>query len=292
MVAAIISGSGSSASATACSATADNTAVQLAVVQQQGSGPGPGGISSGDWAKVQTYAGVKQIDPLVLVAIGKHETNWGQAGDGRLGNVLGVGSYDSGSTYKFAGIDGQLAEGTRLLASWGVHTIGDITAGKAADWATDPGWESAVAKWYSQLGGTGQIAPTVPVPVACTPAENAVSTTGGGPILDLARTFIGTPYLYGGEAPGGFDCSGLTSYVYLHAAGKTLPRTAAAQQAAAHEVTDPQPGDLVFFGSPATHVGLVIDGAAGMMLDAPNTGSLVRIESYRGWHDLAGFGRF
>ena len=105
------------------------------------SGPGPGGISGEDWAKVQTYAGAKQIDPLVLVSIGMHETDWGRLGDGRQGNVLGVGSYDSGSTYKYAGIDGQLAEGTRLLASWGVHTIDDLAAGKAADWATDPNWE-------------------------------------------------------------------------------------------------------------------------------------------------------
>jgi murein DD-endopeptidase MepM/ murein hydrolase activator NlpD len=115
------------------------------------SGPGPGGISAEDWAKVQTYANAKQIDPLVLVSIGMHETDWGRLGDGRLGNVLGVGSYDAGSTYKYAGIDGQLAEGTRLLASWDVHTIDDLAAGKAADWATDPNWESAVLQWYGRL---------------------------------------------------------------------------------------------------------------------------------------------
>jgi cell wall-associated NlpC family hydrolase len=126
--------------------------------------------------------------------------------------------------------------------------------------------------------------------------STSCATSGGGgnhgPILDLAQTFVGTPYLWGGSAPGGFDCSGLTSYVYLHSAGITIPRTSEAQQAAAQPVTDPQPGDLVFFGSPAHHVGLVADAAAGTMLDAPNTGAYVRVESYRGWSDLAGFGRF
>lgn len=143
-------GSSTAACGSAAAAVNGSPAVQPVAVNA-GNGPGPGGISAEDWAKVQTYAGVKQIDPLVLVSIGMHETDWGRLGDGRRGNVLGVGSYDSGSTYKYAGIDGQLAEGTRLLASWGVHTIDDLAAGKAADWATDPNWESAVLQWYGRL---------------------------------------------------------------------------------------------------------------------------------------------
>ena len=148
VLAGAVGGSGTCGSAAA--AVNGSPAVQPVAVNA-GSGPGPGGISAEDWAKVQTYAGAKQIDPLVLVSIGMHETDWGRLGDGRRGNVLGVGSYDSGSTYKYAGIDGQLAEGTRLLASWGVHTIDDLAAGKAADWATDPNWESAVLQWYGRL---------------------------------------------------------------------------------------------------------------------------------------------
>jgi hypothetical protein len=171
------SGMGATESVAACGdAPASNDIVPVAV--NAGSGPGPGGISAEDWAKVQTYAGAKQIDPLVLVAIGMHETDWGRLGDGRNGNILGVGSYDGGSTYRYAGIDNQLAEGSSLLAGWGVHTIGDLVAGKAAAWATDPGWESAVAGWYSRLGGTGQ---AVTSTVTCPAASLAAAVTGADP---------------------------------------------------------------------------------------------------------------
>jgi hypothetical protein len=159
-------------------AAVNGSPVVQPVAVNAGSGPGPGGISAEDWAKVQTYANAKQIDPLILVAIGMHETDWGRLGDGRLGNVLGVGSYDGGSTYRYAGIDDQLGEGSRLLAGWGVHTIGDLAAGKAANWATDPGWESAVVQWYGRLGGTGQAATST---AACPAVSQAAAVTGTDP---------------------------------------------------------------------------------------------------------------
>lgn len=95
-------------------------------------------------------------------------------------------------------------------------------------------------------------------------------------VLALASAEVGKPYVYGAEGPGAFDCSGLVQWVYGHA-GVTLPRVAAAQQQATTRVSNPLPGDLVFYGSPAHHVGIYLGG--GKMINAPDVNQRVRIDS-------------
>ena len=77
----------------------------------------------------------------------------------------------------------------------------------------------------------------------------------------LAKSRIGrTPYRYGGTSLyTGADCSGFTKYVHARH-GKTLPRTAEQQRRATTRVYSPQPGDLVFFGAPAWHMGIYAGG--------------------------------
>lgn len=121
-------------------------------------GPAPGGISASDWALVQQSAAPYGVDPYLLVAIGIHETGWGTQGDGRPppaghGNVLGVGSFDSGSVSTWSGLAAQLQEGAKLLNQHGVHTIADVQAGKATWWATDSSWSSQVAAVYLRIKG-------------------------------------------------------------------------------------------------------------------------------------------
>lgn len=95
------------------------------------------------------------------------------------------------------------------------------------------------------------------------------------------------PYGYGDEDPGdAFDCSGLTQWSAAQA-GITLPRTAREQQKATTPVTDPKPGDLVFFGHPAHHVGIYLGG--GRMIAAPHTGDVVRIQDV--YSDDTSYGR-
>jgi cell wall-associated NlpC family hydrolase len=101
---------------------------------------------------------------------------------------------------------------------------------------------------------------------------------------------VGTPYAWGGDGPGGFDCSGLVQAAYA-AAGIALPRVAQAQHDAGPQVAAGAalaPGDLVFFGtgpSAVEHVGIVI--SATEMVDAPHTGADVRIEPFD-WPDYLG----
>jgi peptidoglycan DL-endopeptidase CwlO len=102
------------------------------------------------------------------------------------------------------------------------------------------------------------------------PAVNAApvpAPTGG--IIGIAASLSGIYYRYGGTTTSGFDCSGFTSYVY-RLAGKSIPRTAEAQRAASTKVSNPVPGDLIFFGFPAYHVGIYAGG--NMMYDSPRTG--------------------
>ena len=106
-------------------------------------------------------------------------------------------------------------------------------------------------------------------------------------VVNIARTLLGIPYVYGGSSPSGFDCSGFTQYVFGKA-GISIPRTASAQQDAATPVSDPQPGDLVFFGSPAWHVGIYTGN--GMMIDSPRSGKSTSERAI--FSGVSGYGRF
>ena len=93
----------------------------------------------------------------------------------------------------------------------------------------------------------------------------AASSSLGQQVVDYAAQFLGTPYVYGGNGPNSFDCSGFTSYVYRHF-GYTLNRTATGQLSNGVSVSksELQPGDLVFFKSggskPVSHVGIYVGG--------------------------------
>ena len=106
-------------------------------------------------------------------------------------------------------------------------------------------------------------------------------------VVNIARGLLGIPYVYGGSTPAGFDCSGFTSYVYRKA-GISIPRTASAQQRAATRVSNPKPGDLVFFGSPAYHVGIYT--GPGMMIDSPRSGKSTSERAI--FSGVSGYGRF
>jgi cell wall-associated NlpC family hydrolase len=109
-----------------------------------------------------------------------------------------------------------------------------------------------------------------------------------GAIQDVL-TRVGMPYVWGAAGPDSFDCSGLVQWAWAQA-GVHLPRIASDQQAWATPVPISQlaPGDLVFFGSPAHHVGMYIGN--GLMINAPHAGASVTVVPMW-WHDLAGFGR-
>ena len=121
---------------------------------------------------------------------------------------------------------------------------------------------------------------------------DAPSSGNTGGIVGVGLAQVGDTYRLGGNGPSVFDCSGLTSYAYRQN-GISIPRTASAQYRAATKVSNPRPGDLVFFLNGAQHVGIYIGN--GKMVHAANPRRGVEVSSINsGWYarTFTGFGRF
>jgi cell wall-associated NlpC family hydrolase len=121
---------------------------------------------------------------------------------------------------------------------------------------------------------TQTVTPTAPIGTA------PPSHYGG--VVGIAAQYLGTPYVWGGSSPAGFDCSGFTMYVYAQV-GVSLPHNAAAQYGYGTAVSrgDLQPGDLVFFDG-LGHVGIYVGN--GTFIHSPHTGDVVKYSSLSGWY--------
>ena len=157
-------------------------------------------------------------------------------------------------------------------------TLGDATTGGC------PGGAAGLPAEAGRAGAS--LAGGAP---ACAPGPTPASAERGVAAAAYAEAQIGTPYRWGGETAGvGFDCSGLAQAAW-RAAGVSIPRVAQQQFDAGPALpagAELEPGDLVFFGRGATevtHVGIVVSsaGISADMVDAPHTGALVRIDSFR-----------
>jgi cell wall-associated NlpC family hydrolase len=117
--------------------------------------------------------------------------------------------------------------------------------------------------------------------VASTPDTAVIPSSGhGGDVVSIAMQYLGVPYVWGGESPGGFDCSGLVVFAYAQI-GISLPHYTGALWNVGTPVSADQlePGDLVFFYG-LGHVGIYIGG--GQFVHAPHTGDVVKISTLDG----------
>ena len=120
--------------------------------------------------------------------------------------------------------------------------------------------------------------------ISAPPVAAPAASTGG--VVGMAASLAGIYYIYGGTTTAGFDCSGFTQYVFAKM-GVNIPRTAEEQRQAVTAVSNPRPGDLVFFGSPAYHVGIYAGN--GMMWDSPHTGAAIALRAV--WSSSPTYGR-
>lgn len=155
-------------------------------------------------------------------------------------------------------IAGQLTEARRLLAQLTPRQRTEVTG-------EDGGAPGRASRSASDTRGPLEQAGAVTAPNAR--AAAAVS---------YAYAKLGSPYVWGATGPNAFDCSGLVQAAY-RSAGISLPRTTYAQIDAGRRVSrsELQPGDLVFFYSGISHVGIYVGG--GQMIHAPNPSAPVRL---------------
>jgi cell wall-associated NlpC family hydrolase len=178
-----------------------------------------------------------------------------------------------------ASIEGQLAERQRLLSSIRSE-IGRLQAAERARQA-ELAAEARARLSSPQTGIEVLAASTGSIGNGATGVVTAPPSRYGG-VVGIAMRYLGTPYVYGGASPSGFDCSGFVMYVYAQI-GVSLPHNAAAQYGYGTPVdkSQLQPGDLVFFNG-LGHNGIYIGG--GSFIHSPHTGDVVKISSLTGWY--------
>jgi cell wall-associated NlpC family hydrolase len=135
--------------------------------------------------------------------------------------------------------------------------------------AADQAGDREVPRASRGSRGAPAAAPSVPVVAGSGAAATAVAT---------AMAQLGDPYVWAASGPNSFDCSGLMQFAYK-AAGVNLPHSSRSQSTMGQSVSLSalQPGDLVFFYSPVSHVGMYIGN--GQMVHASTSGEPVKVGS-------------
>jgi cell wall-associated NlpC family hydrolase len=180
-----------------------------------------------------------------------------------------------------ASIESQIGQQNSLLAS----IKGEIAKLVAADRARQMQMAAAARARLTLAHRVAQGQETVVGATAIAPQADTVvappSTHSGAAGAALSQ--LGTPYVWGGSQPGGFDCSGLVAWAYAQV-GVALPHSSYALYGYGVPVSRDQlqPGDLVFFDG-LGHVGIYIGG--DQFVHAPHTGDVVKISGLsEGWY--------
>jgi peptidoglycan DL-endopeptidase CwlO len=168
------------------------------------------------------------------------------------------------------------ARARMLAAQLAAHQRASAPSDAIAPFSTsDPGSADSTSSDSTSSASTSSDSAGV---VASTPDAAVVpSSSHGNDVVAIAMQYLGTPYVWGGASPGGFDCSGLVVFAYSQL-GISLPHYTGALWNVGTPVSSDQlePGDLVFFYG-LGHVGIYIGG--GQFIHAPHTGDVVKISS-------------
>jgi peptidoglycan DL-endopeptidase CwlO len=203
-------------------------------------------------AALTERVGTRQADAIAgvhqqLVEIARLRAEAGERMDGLKARQTELAKHK-------ATVQDKLAAAERILAA--------LTAEQRASYESSNGAESPAGTRADRSAG----------PRGSLKAPNSRATQA----VAYAYGALGKPYVWGATGPASFDCSGLTQAAW-GSAGVSLPRTTYTQIDAGRRVSRSQlaPGDLVFFYSGISHVGLYIGG--GQMIHAPRPGAPVRV---------------
>jgi cell wall-associated NlpC family hydrolase len=221
----------------------------------------------------------------------------------RIETVNSISKQDSALIQQVVGFQRQIVQRRTLLRNERARQH-RLVAARAAErnqiegrLASERHLYSAVRSQMAQMIASQRASQARAAQAARTAATQVASpkvTFGSGPVsssvpgdryssvVGIAMQYLGVPYVYGGESPAGFDCSGLVAYVYAQV-GVHLDHYTVAQWNYPDSVSvsrsQLEPGDLVFFYG-LGHVGIYVGG--GNFIHAPHTGSVVRIDSLNG----------
>jgi cell wall-associated NlpC family hydrolase len=222
---------------------------------------------------VDAYA-AQQVGALRLVAVERQRLAEHQATAGE--QVARVQAVQSTLQKEKQSFEGKLATAQRLLSTLKAEERAALERERAA---REQASRSAARQAQDTLR---QNAAAVATGKATQPKQTSQSTSSppasgkGATALEFALAQVGEPYVYGGDGPNSWDCSGLTMMAWK-AAGVSLPHGAKAQYASTPHVSKSalQPGDLVFFYSPIHHVGIYAGN--GKIVHAPKPGDVVSV---------------
>lgn len=245
------------------------------------------------------------ISALAILGIGALESGYGTSNIAkRKNNIWGYGATNSnplGNAKTF----NQMADGALQFANQFRNTYYDKYGAKSiysAGTGNNPARKgyaynndgSISSSWANQVGS---IMNTFYNDIGGGYNQSTSNKTSNNSIVNTASKYLGTPYVWGGTTPKGFDCSGLTQYV-MKENGVNINRTAAEQfkQGAAVSKENLQPGDLVFFEgykkskTNPGHVGIYIGN--NQFLHAPSKNDKVKISNLSSRSDYVGARRY
>jgi cell wall-associated NlpC family hydrolase len=166
----------------------------------------------------------------------------------------------------------------RQAPSTSAQTLGTYSKGTVVTVIGQSGDWLQTAKGYIFASYTQKVGVSSTTSTTSTASRGSNISVTGAQLVAIAERYLGVPYVYGGASPSGFDCSGLVQYVH-NLAGISIPRVAVDQSKGGVAVSKAnlKPGDLVFFGSPVSHVGIYIGN--DQFINAPKTGDVVKIST-------------